>query len=350
MPLRGAYILLHPDGMKLSLVSLLLSASCLSLPLLAGCAVDTSSERDDDGAELVDATEDAITGAPSNFGYFIVTHRDFRKCASPMCGGFFVKRVNQAKTTCADGTQQAECYVSAIELKNIGLSEREEADLRGAVEGGKALIKAATFKKKVNGQKLGTLKANEGWLGASGSASDGTFYRAADNGLRCIKAPCPSTTAFQLNGHEDHNVIRVDLAHTATPASQESQELAGQALGTAEGVIFAGGIAIPKCLPTANCGPLAMAQEFYLRVTHTEDKGCGGFRATPSSCNAGQFCKIKTADICGAADAGGTCQYKPQFCPQVFLQVCGCDGNTYGNECKAASAGVSVSSVGPCAK
>src|SRR3954452_13610286 len=93
--------------MKTPLFSLLLSLWVASLSMLAGCAADTSSEADDDGSELVDATEDAITGASSNFGYVIVTHRDMRKCAAPACGGYFVKRVNQAKTTCADGSQQA---------------------------------------------------------------------------------------------------------------------------------------------------------------------------------------------------------------------------------------------------
>src|SRR5689334_21173777 len=132
--------------MKLKLVSLALSLSVASLATLSGCAADTSSEPDDDGSELVDATEDAITGAPSNFGYFVVTRRDFRKCISPICGGYFVKRVNQAKTLCADGSQQAECYVSSITYNGVGLSAREEEELRASVESGKALIKAATYK------------------------------------------------------------------------------------------------------------------------------------------------------------------------------------------------------------
>ena len=334
--------------MKLQPVSLVLAACFASLSTLAGCAADTSSEPVDDGSELVDQAEDALTGAPSNFGYFVVTRRDQRKCISPICGGYFVKRVNQATTRCADGTLQAECYVSSIQLAGVGLSPLEEQALLDSAVSGKAVLKAATYKKKFNGTPIGMLKASEGWVGATGSAVDGSFYRAADNGIRCIKAPCPSTTAYQLNGHEDHNVVRVLLGNTATPASQESLDRAAQALGTREGVLVAGGVAIPKCLPNAGCGPLLIAQEFFLRVTPREGKSCGGRGS--SSCNAGQFCKWEPAAICGAADAGGLCQYKPEACLQNFAPVCGCDGKTYSNACMAASAGASVSSVGDCKK
>lgn len=323
-------------------LSLAVSASFLAFAL-TGCS--GAPDADVDGAETADS-EDALSST-ANFGY-VTVRRDFRKCAWPMCGGYWVKKVNEQKTRCVDNTLQDECYVESIQLTGLNLSQREQDEVSGAMAQGNTVLRVRAYKKRINGANYGLLKANEAWVGATGSTPDGSFYRIADNGTRCITTPCPSTSATTLNSNDSHNLLRVSLDQTETAATPELLDRAESAIGTEEGVIIAGGVALPKCMAQAkNCGPFATATEFYLKVTRREGKSCGS-RAL-SWCNANQFCQWAEGDICGAADAAGKCAYRPEMCIALYKPVCGCDGKTYGNSCQAAAAGASVSTAGACA-
>lgn len=68
-----------------------------------------------------------------------------------------------------------------------------------------------------------------------------------------------------------------------------------------------------------------------------------------NNCNTGEYCYLKEG-VCNDKSGihSGYCQIKPDMCAEIYEPVCGCDGNDYGNACKASSAGVSVSRSGTC--
>jgi hypothetical protein len=73
---------------------------------------------------------------------------------------------------------------------------------------------------------------------------------------------------------------------------------------------------------------------------------CGSTLCGPDmACADGFFCDDSA---CGAADAAGTCQPRPEVCPEFYSPVCGCDGVTYSNECHANGAGTSAAFEGEC--
>jgi hypothetical protein len=66
-----------------------------------------------------------------------------------------------------------------------------------------------------------------------------------------------------------------------------------------------------------------------------------------TDCDGGDCILVFTEGDCGVLDEG-ECQDRPEYCGRIDDPVCGCDGNTYFNECEARKVGVSVSTTGEC--
>ncbi len=77
----------------------------------------------------------------------------------------------------------------------------------------------------------------------------------------------------------------------------------------------------------------------------SEQTDCGGLAGV--GCDVGEYCKFDVGS-CGQGDQSGVCEAIPDGCDAVFDPVCGCDGVTYGNECFAHQAEMSIDHAGPC--
>ncbi len=82
------------------------------------------------------------------------------------------------------------------------------------------------------------------------------------------------------------------------------------------------------CVPAGEMCPLV------------ECPGCFG----PADCSFGVVCVFEPG-LCGGP---GACAPRPDGCDDDCPGVCGCDGETYCNDCNAMQAGVSVATFGPC--
>lgn len=65
------------------------------------------------------------------------------------------------------------------------------------------------------------------------------------------------------------------------------------------------------------------------------------------ACQPTQFCQFG-ANACGRDRSRGACTERPSPCPPDVETVCGCDGVTYDNACRAQTAGADVARSGSC--
>jgi len=119
--------------------------------------------------------------SPLKDTYFTVKP-DFRRCVSPICGGWFVSAVNRKIFICPDGSVKQECYVAEEKINIPGLSDIQLAKLRQAMSESKVLIQGRLS----NAVAYGLLEINTAWLSASDQPPKGIFVTVTDNGIRCV--------------------------------------------------------------------------------------------------------------------------------------------------------------------
>jgi hypothetical protein len=272
--------------------------------LSAGCSAAAEVESQE---EEVDSVEGAAS-LSSTSTYFEV-RRDFRRCAFPMCSGYWVKRVNKATTVCVDGKAADECYVATVDFERLGLGDAEIRPnflLRGE-------IKSKTYPSG----KFGNFVPTEAWNAHAATLEEppaGSFYRLGDNGIRCVRAPCFSINSDRINSTSSTKLSGLTGAFDAE---------ASAALGTQKI------IAVGTYIPAPQGGKELIVNQFYTRVTPkpadplacTTDAECtrtafGKAVTKASEC----YCPICPTNTLSASTAAANEALWNQFCSRQTMR------------------------------
>jgi hypothetical protein len=262
----------------------------------AGCAVapegDANVDANDDGVEAEDGTA-ALASTR-----FLLIRPDYRRCASPMCGGIFYKPANQSIKRCADGREAANgwCYASDADWSGVPSSAR--GDARTIVEA--RIVPSTLFKGYVK------LVPTAAWRGAIDTipveSTGKLFHRVVEERVRCVDpnpARCaPSQkVAIRLNASTRRPIAGVNFG--ATTGATAEQIAAAQAAIAKGNVIAFGGFGSVPVRGGGGVDTVLSATQFYLKIE--ADKPAGACKAD-AECATGTFC------IAGACAASTACR------------------------------------------
>jgi hypothetical protein len=196
------------------------------------------------------------------WGYYTV-RRDFRKCASPLCGGFFIKQLNQKATPCVDGVFRQECYVSAIDWRSLKVAPDQLAKIQND-DGSRLILRGSIVPVEFRAfGEFGNLRVKEAFLAATSTPPKGTFVALKDNGIVCITTPCFSTDKLVLNQSKISQVSSINLSQTDATSKQieaATREIFGK------GLITVGKTEVVGNLDPTKRDTKFVGTQFYLRV------------------------------------------------------------------------------------
>lgn len=224
---------------------------------VSACGGD-AFELDED---VVGESQDEATSA----GTWYAIRRDTRRCSAPACGGFFVRSIGKATTSCPGATATAECYVATADLANAGTDALEP----GTSAGRTTVVRGRLARTTIAGRPFVRLNVNEVWVSPSTTTPAGTWYFVTGRDARrqALKVGTSSTRVLST----------LDLAPAR--ASAEDFGRAYTASNTSEGLLVVGAIATQGS-GSRSVNTLA-ASKFFLRQKRVAPPATGALCGAP---------------------------------------------------------------------
>lgn len=180
--------------------------------------------------ELDGADESAVDEARTTGEQYFSVRRDTRRCAAPLCGGYWLSRVGASSTLCADGRRAPECYVP--ELAVAGISAAQLDQVRGSVHHSarRVFVRGRIEASRVN--------ATQAWVAPSTAASMTSTLRLAYRPTCAPNQRCAGAVSEALSNGRSTILSSVDLARASGTAAEIAA--ASTAATTAVGIITQG--------------------------------------------------------------------------------------------------------------
>jgi hypothetical protein len=157
---------------------------------------------------------------------------DLRKCAFPLCGGWFLTPVNQYSLlpqTDDEAYQSSlllpnSIYVAYINYKRLGLTERQIAEFQTYASTSQALLSGNIITTpNPSSFVTNTLIANGAWTAANKTEAMGPYLKVTSSGIVCITTPCSYFVANVINSNYNFNFDELNLAKAELTREQEAQ-------------------------------------------------------------------------------------------------------------------------------
>lgn len=169
-------------------------------------------------------------GRPERHRIFRI-HPDLRRCASPLCGGWWVSRVNHDTTRDASGEEGERAYVAELDWSAVHLSKAALGIVEREMREGSVLLDGrivdAEFEPHGN---LGRFAVRRVWRGLTPNEPDESFYALEDLGIECVTTPCFRMRAHLANHRDTTDISGLDLADVAG-GDDEMEQIRGALAG-----------------------------------------------------------------------------------------------------------------------